>query len=148
MRISRANCVSLLSAAALAAGSLLGAGAGAAHAASGSVCSVAPSSSQTGDRYQLTNLQAGYPHAAPRINKWAVYSLASEPQGCYGGEYYVIGSRRGELVPLVDGSTSTAEWSQVGFKLPAGMTFAQVQYGDPASPQDGVFIGSVSQMFS
>ncbi|MER7960082.1 hypothetical protein [Streptomyces sp. NPDC096030] len=146
MRISRAACTSLLSAAALAAGALLGAGAPA-QAAPSQTCSIASSTDRTGDNYLLTNLQASYLHAAPPINQWAVYSFASQPEGCYGGEFFAV-TAKGDLVPLVDGSTSTADWDQFGFKLPAGVTFAQVQYGDPANPWDGVPLGSVSRLFS
>ncbi|MFF7182975.1 hypothetical protein [Streptomyces sp. NPDC008121] len=146
MRAARTASVSLLSAA-MATAALFGAGAGTAQAAPRQTCSVTQETTgTTGDNYVLTNINASYPHSAPQISKWAVFSLSSQPQGCYGGEYFAVSMLTGEVIPLHDGSMSTPEWGDFGFRLPAGVTFAQVHYGDPGNPWEGAFIGSVSRM--
>lgn len=152
MRVSRTTCVSLLSATAFAATALLATGSGAAQAATGPNCSITQETTdETSDHYFLTNLQVAYPHAAPPINKWAQYFLADEPKGydgkgCDGQEYFVTNTR-GNVIPLVSGARSTSNWSDVGFKLPAGVTFAEVHYGDVNRPWDDYsFIASVSRL--
>ncbi|MFF7183547.1 hypothetical protein [Streptomyces sp. NPDC008121] len=122
------------------------AGSATAEAAPGQVCSVPQYQKTTFDGWSLHNIRAGYPIHDWRTSK-ATFELSGEPQGCNGGQFFAA-TRGGRLLSLEveAGGTSTPNWWDMQFKLPAGVTFAQVYYGDPGDMDSAVVLGSVSHL--
>lgn len=144
MRITRASGAALFSAALIAVSATLGSAT--AEAAPRQSCSVPQYQRTTFDGWALNNLHAGYPIHDWRTSK-AIFELSGEPEGCSGGEFFAI-TWSGELIPLFgeEIGTSTPNWFDLQFKLPTGVTFAQVQYGDPGDPWGATSLGSVSRL--
>ncbi|MFJ9821421.1 hypothetical protein ACIRU3_40470 [Streptomyces sp. NPDC101151] len=112
-------------------------------------CVVQPQqSTTTADHYALTGVRAVYRTDAPQTNAFAFYTLPGEPQGCADGEFFVLDVLTGRVMPMTSGATSAQDWRDVAFTLPSGQRFVQVMHGDPGSPWDAAFVGSVSKLLS